>query len=336
MKKRGIGIGSMLYIIGYAFSRPDHAGAVIEIAQDGTVVLITGITEFGQGSTTGLAQIAAEELGIRTEDIRVAFGDSMLAPDAGPTSASRSMYVSGNAVLKAARHLKESLMEMGSEMLETPVEDLVAGDGKIYPKDDPERDLPMSKVASQCHMKGKRCIGFGYHTIVTHDVDPETGQGDAIPALGYATQLAEVQVDTDTGAIEILRMASFNDVGKAINPLSIEGQVEGGIAMGLGFALYENFVVEAGHPKVNSFTEYLLPTAMDTPEITTAIIEEAPDSTGPFGAKGMGEAAAVPAAPAILNAIYNAVGVRLTELPITPEKVLAALRGKDQRFRRPE
>ena len=331
MKKRGIGIGSMLYVIGYAFSRPDHAGAIIEMAQDGSVLLISGITEFGQGSTTGLAQIAAEELGIKTEQVKVLSGDSTLAPDSCPTSASRSMYVSGSAVLKAVRHLKESLMETASEMLETPADDLVARGGKLYPKDAPERGISISKVASMCHIKGKRCIGFGYHSNVTPDADPKTGQGDTVATFGYATQLAEIEVDTETGWVEVLRFTSFNDAGKAINPLNVEGQVEGGISMGVGFTLHENFLVEEGRPLTTSFAEYLLPTAMDMPAMETFLVEETPDPTGPFGAKGMGEAAAVPAAPAILNAIYNAIGVRITDLPITPEKVLAALQEKTER-----
>jgi CO/xanthine dehydrogenase Mo-binding subunit len=168
-------------------------------------------------------------------------------------------------------------------------------------------------------------MGFGYHSIVKSDVDPETGQGDTVPTFGYATQLAEVEVDTETGYVEVLRFVSANDAGKAINPMNIEGQVEGGISMGLGFTLFENFVVDRGFSSVKSFTEYLLPTAMDMPDITTFIVEDTPDVKGPFGAKGMGEAAAVPAAPAIVNAIYNAVGVRITDFPITGEKVLAAL-----------
>lgn len=325
MKKKGIGISSMLYIIGYAFSRPDHSCAIIEMTEDGSAILITGIVEYGQGSTTALAQIAAEELGIRIEDIKVIWGDSAISPDAGPTTASRSVYVSGNAVLKAAGHLKESLIEMASEILEASKEDLISRDGKIYPKDAPDKGIPISKVASMCHQKGRRCIGFGYHNIVTPDVDAETGQGDTIPTLGYATQLAEVEVDTETGIVEVLRFVSANDAGRAINPRNIEGQIEGGISMGLGFALYENFPVQEGRSTIKSFTEYLLPTAMDMPEVSTFIVEDTPDMSGPFGAKGMGEAAAVPAAPAILNAIFNAVGVRITELPITPEKILAAL-----------
>ncbi len=330
MKKKGIGIGSMLYIVGYGFSRPDQASAVIAISQDGSVFLNVGIVEYGQGSTTGLSQIAAETLGVEVETIRIIHGDSHTGIDSGATSASRSMFVSGNAVMKAAAHLKESLLEMASEMLGEAGENLIAKCGKIYPKGKPESSISMETVASLCHQKGKRCIGFGYHNVTTQDLDLESGQGDTIPTYGFATQLAEVEVDTKTGWVDVLRFVSVNDAGKVINPTSFEGQVEGGISMGMGYVLYENFSVEKGYPTATSFTEYILPTAMDMPDVEILSVEDAPDPRGPFGAKGVGEAATVPPPAAILNAIYNAVGVRITDLPVTPEKVFTGLLRKGE------
>ena len=162
-------------------------------------------------------------------------------------------------------------------------------------------------VVDAMHRLGKRCIGWGWQDITTADVDPETSQGDAYQTFGWATQLAEVEVDTETGFVRVVRLASATDAGKAINPVGVEGQIQGGAVMGLGYGLYEQHILEDGHPQTASLAFYLVPTTMDVPEIECLIVE-VPEPTGPYGAKGVSEPATIPTAPAILNAIYDAVG----------------------------
>jgi CO/xanthine dehydrogenase Mo-binding subunit len=175
------------------------------------------------------------------------------------------------------------------------------------------------------HKQGKRCIGWGWQDITTKDVDPQTSQGDAYQTFGWATQLADVEVDTETGFVRVTRLVSATDAGRAINPVGVEGQVQGGAVMGLGYALYEQHIVDQGNAKTASLAFYLVPTPLDVPEIECLIVE-VPDPNGPYGAKGVSEPATIPTTPAILNAIYDAVGIRVTETPATPERVFHLLR----------
>lgn len=329
MKKRGIGIGTMLYAIGFGFNRPDIASALVEIAEDGTATVITGCAELGQGSNTVLCQIVAEELGIRYEDVRIVHADTAATPDAGPTTASRQTYVSGNAVKLATADAKKEILNLAAEMLETSADILVVKDRTIYVKEKPALSLPFAKAANEAHRRGRRFIGFGWYNNTTKDVDPETGLGDAYATYLYATHFAEVEVDTETGEVTVLNFATAHDVGKAINPLNIEGQVEGSVAMGLGYALQEEIMLEHGQILTPSLSEYYIPTALDMPDDITTFIVEEEEPTGPFGAKGLGEAGAIPTAPAIINAIYDAVGVRVTKLPATAEHIRSLLRHKE-------
>jgi CO/xanthine dehydrogenase Mo-binding subunit len=178
------------------------------------------------------------------------------------------------------------------------------------------------------HRQGKRCIGWGWQDITTADVDPLTSQGDAYQTFGWATQLAEVEVDTETGFVQVTRLVSATDAGYAINPLGVEAQVQGGAVMGLGYGLYEQHLLNDGHPATASLAFYLVPTPMDVPEIECLIVE-VPDPNGPYGAKGVSEPATIPTTPAILDAIYNAVGVRVLETPATPERIYDLLRARE-------
>lgn len=298
----------------------------MEIGEDGTVTVLSGCADMGQGSTEMIALIAAEELGILPEDVQVFTADSATTPDAGPSTASRQTYVTGNAVKKAARELKKSLVQCAAELLGVNVEGITFRKRKVY-FEGKETDLSMAEVAGYCRRTGRQFIGWGWHSITTPDVDPETNQGDAYAAYTFATQAAEVEVDTDTGEVTVLRVVAAHDVGRAINPLAIEGQIEGGVAMGLGYALMEEVILDHGKPLTPSLAEYLLPTVKDVPNVVSLIVEEE-EPTGPFGAKGVGEPPNIPTAPAIINAIYNAVGIRITELPATPEKIRQLLREK--------
>jgi len=328
MKKRGKGIACMLYPIGFT-SYPNPGSAFVKVHQDGTAVVSTGATDVGQGSTTVLAQIAAEELGILYENLTMITSDTERTPFDLGSVASRVTYIVGNAVKQAAAEAKQILLEAAEDMLEVGVEDLEAGDGLITVKGFPERNVTMAQAAQHATMgKGRPPMGSGSYNPETTFLDPETGQGKPYEEYVYATQIAEVEVDTETGEVKVLRLVAAHDCGKAINPMLMEGQLEGGVAMGLGYGLLEEMVSKEGEVQNPQFTDYILPTALDVPDIDLAIVED-PAPKGPFGAKGISEAALLPTAPAIINAIYDAVGVRIRDLPATPVKILAALKAKE-------
>ena len=323
-KKRGFGVGSMYYGIGYGFSRADIGSAYIEMAEDGTTTVYSGACDMGQGIMTVVAQVAAEVIGANPDTIRVVEADTTSTPDAGPTSGSRATFVQGIAVHEAASDLHDQLMLAAADMFECEWDELEAHNGDVYRNDTESPITSLAEVAAWAHMRGRRCASWGWHDNRTADVDPETSQGDAYATYGWASQLAEVEVDTETGHVKVLKIVSATDAGKAINPSAVEGQIQGGAAMGVGYALYEQHILEEGIPRTDSLAFYLVPTSMDVPEIQCEIVEVY-DPKGPFGAKGIAEPATVPTTPAILNAIYDAIGVRITETPATPERVFQAI-----------
>jgi CO/xanthine dehydrogenase Mo-binding subunit len=328
MKKRGKGMAAMFYPIG-ATSNPNPSAAFIKVNLDGTAVLYIGATDIGQGSVTIMAQIAAEELGLEFDKVAVVASDTKLTPfDHGP-GASRSTYITGNAVQRAAAQAKQILYEVAAEELNVSPEGLASSGGYIYLQDFPERKVAISAIAQKAQKgKGRPPIGAASFNPPTTGLDKETGHGKPYGAYVFATQIAEVEVDTETGEVEVLKIVAVHDCGKAINPMFVEGQIEGGVAMGLGFGVMEKMVVEEGRVRNSQFTDYIVPTALDVPKIVTKIVER-PEPTGPFGAKGIAEPALLPTAPAIVNAIQNAVGVRIRDLPATPEKILKALEEKN-------
>ena len=327
MKKRGIGVGCMFYGIGYGFSRQDISSATVEICEDGSVIVRSGEVDYGQGSDTIFCQIVAEELGVRYDDIQLITADTFMTPNAGPTSASRVTYVTGNAMLKAARAVKATLWPVAEEILGE--KDLAFEDEEVRSVANPEKSITFKKLAKECHLKGLQIVETAWHDVTTRDVDPETGQGKAYSTYAWASQLAEVEVDTETGKVEVLRIVAAHDVGKAINPSNVEAQIEGGVVMGLGYALEEEIKQEGGYIKNKSLGEYMIPTSLDVPPIDPHIIE-VPVSDGPHGAKGVGEPALIPTAPAILNAICNALDVRITELPSNLENLHRLIREKEK------
>lgn len=324
MKARGVGIGAMMYGIGYGFSRPDISVAEMELAADGSLTVWLGVSELGQGLRTVLSQIAAESLGLAYEDVRIVSSDTEKTPDSGGVSASRATYIHGNSVIDAARDLRSSLSTMAGELLGVDPDSLEFTGGLIVDREVPTSSISMRELAGEMHKRGRRIRGVGRYDNTTADVDPATSQGDAFATHAWASQLVEVVVDTETGVVQVLRLASATDAGKAINPKLAEGQIEGGAVQGLGFALMEVMVVEQGVFKNASLTNYLIPTAADVPPIDSLIVE-VPDPYGPYGAKGIAEPATIPTAPAILNAIADAVGHRLRQTPASPENVLVAL-----------
>ncbi len=330
MKRRGRGIACMWYPIGFTVVANPSA-ATVKVNEDGTATLLTGTVETGQGALTVLGQIAAESLGIATDDVHVVSADTDVTPMDTGAIASRTTYVTGNAVKLAAEKARDILFEVAAPMLGVRCDQLEARDRKIQVRGFPQRHLPIGNVALHAQaVKGQPAIGSATWNPPTVPMDPETGQGKPFSTYVYATQIAEVDVDDETGEVDVLRIVAAHDCGTPINPMLVEGQVEGGISMGLGFALQEEILFDAAGKQINpNLTNYIMPTSLDMPEIEVDIVENY-DPTGPFGAKGVGEPTSVPTAAAILNAIHDAVGVRITALPATAEKILSAIKAKRQ------
>jgi CO/xanthine dehydrogenase Mo-binding subunit len=322
-KRRGVGVGMGWYRTSIGTSG-DACGANVYVHEDGSVLLFTGITEMGQGSYTVLPQICAEELGIEAEDVRYVQPDTDRVPESGPTVGSRSTTLMGNAIIQAARQVKETLLETASELLLVPVSKLAMKNRKIFDQDRPEKSLTFREVAAKSMALGRRLIGQGWWAPPPATLDPETGQGNPYFIYTYSTHMAEVEVDMETGEVTIKDYVAAFDVGKAINPKAVEGQIEGGVAMGLGYALMEEVALVDGLIQNLSLRNYLIPTVLDVPHIQSIILEES-NPYGPFGAKGIGEMPNIPATPAILNAIAHACGGRVRSLPADPENVYLAI-----------
>jgi len=323
--RRGRGIACMLYSIGFT-EKPNPSAAVITVNPDGSAVLLVGSADMGQGSDTVLSQIAAEELGVPFERVAIVSGDTKTTPHCSGTVASRVTYTTGNAVRRAAAKAKKMLFEIAARELSVNSEALSAQDGWIYVKDTPEKRISVGAAAFISYQhNGKPIVATASFNPQNMPLDPETGQGDPFPAYVSATQIAEVEVNLKTGLARVLRIVAAHDIGKAVNPQLVEGQITGGILMGLGQALMEEIILKEGCTANTNFTDYLIPTAIDAPEVD-AILIESDEPTGPFGAKGIGEAVNIATAPAILNAIHDATGIRIWELPATPERILLALK----------
>jgi CO/xanthine dehydrogenase Mo-binding subunit len=322
-KRKGVGIGMGWYRTSIGTNN-DACGANVYVYEDGSVMLSTGITELGQGSYTVLPQICAEELGVRVEDVRLAVPDTDIVPESGPTVGSRSTTLMGNAIILAARQVKESLLEVASELLGIPQERLEFRDRRIYDRESPEKSIAFKEAAAKCMAGGKRLIGQGWWTPPAPSLDPETGQGNPYFVYTYSTHMTEVVVDVETGEVDVTDFVTAFDVGKALNPRLLEGQIEGGVAMGLGYALMEEIALEQGHIKNLHLGDYYIPTSLDVPDIESVVLE-VENKYGPYGAKGIGEMPNIPATPAVLNAIANACGGRVRTLPATPENVFRAI-----------
>jgi len=322
---RGIGFGTLYKMT----QTPSSSAAFVKLGEDGSAEVLASTVDIGQGSSTILAQIAAEELGLDVKTVKVVAPDTNVTPFDHGTASSRSTFHMGNAVRQAAADAREQLFAIAAEELEASPHDLEARGGFIYVKGVPG-GIPISQIPmGVTYGRGKPVIGRGTYSVPdATPLDPDTGQG-AYPAVFwlYGAQAAEVLVDPATGKVEVLRLVSAHDLGRVINPLNCRQQVEGAAVMGIGFALTEELVFQDGKPVNMNFTDYRIPTALDIPE-TVPIFIEARHEHGPYGAKGVGEPALGPTAPAIGNAIYHAIGVRITDLPITPEKVLAALKAR--------
>ena len=316
--RRGVGIGSMIYGIGNTGVQ-NPATAHIELTEDGRITLFTGAADMGQGSSTVLSQIAAEELGLSPEEVHLVVADTLFTSSAGASSASRQTYISGNAVLEAAKKLKEVLLTEAAMILKIDRGNLIVEAGRVCSRENPENAVSFERIAHRAHRTGLPLKWQGYFDPATTSLDPETGAGDPYATYAFATHVAEVEVNIVSGEVRVLRIVAAHDVGKAINPRNVHGQIYSGVAMGVGFALMEEFVPG----KTESMKDYHIPSCADMPEVVSIIVED-PEPTGPFGAKGVGEPALIPTAPAILNAIADALGVRIYDLPANLERVIKA------------
>ena len=325
-KYRGKGIGTLYKMT----QTPSSSSAFVKMSEDGSVEVLTSTVELGQGSNTILGQIAAEELGVELKNVKIVSPDTDVTPFDHGTASSRSTFHMGNAVKQAAADAKRQLFEVAAEQLEARPQDLESREGYIYVKGSAGRGTPISAIRMGItYGKGKPIIGRGTFSVPeATPLDQETGQG-AFPSIFwlYGAQAAEVEVDPDTGKVEVLKVAAAHDLGRVINPLNCEQQVEGAVVTGVGTALLEELILREGKPVNTDFRDYRIPTSLDAPEVTSIFVEAA-HKEGPHGAKGVGEPALAPTAPAIGNAVYDAIGVRIKDLPITPEKILKALRDK--------
>ncbi|MCS7324840.1 MAG: molybdopterin cofactor-binding domain-containing protein [Anaerolineae bacterium] len=301
---------------------PDRSEVEVEAFEDGSAEVRTSAAEIGQGLVGVLASIAAEELGVPYERVRVLLSDTDLTPDGGPTTASRQTYVTGNAARLASIKLRERLASVAAEMLDVPVDHLRFEDGYVRCNG---KAVSFAEVVRQAHAEG-------IHTRLSHLYEAPKTQplgtgGDMHFAFSYAAQAALVEVDLETGEVNCLKVISATDVGRAINPLALQGQIEGGIVMCLGNALTEEFIQEKGIPYTNRFARYKMPSIRHTPQIVSFIVED-PAAEGPYGAKGVGEISSIPTTPAITNAIFAATGVRVRKLPVDQDALLRAMRAQ--------
>lgn len=317
---RGRGVGAMIYGIGNTGLR-NPSTAQVQLNRDGTVTLFTGAADIGQGSCTVLRQMVAEVLGLHVDRIGIIAADTFKTTSAGATSASRQTYISGNAVVDAAQKLADVLLGEAAQMLALDRSGLEMRGGEVRAISQPDRSVSFERIAERALRLGLPLKWQGYFDPDTSPLDPETGQGVPYATYAFACHLADVEVDTLTGEVRVVRVVAAHDVGKAIHPENVRGQICSGVAMGIGFALMEEYV-----PGVTeSMKDYHIPSLADMPEIVPIIIED-PEPTGPFGAKGVGEPALIPTAPAIANAIADALGVRVYDLPANLERVLKACR----------
>jgi len=326
MVKIGRGVATYQQSYGRITWFHDTSEAWVGIEVDGTVIVRSGVTDIGAGQASALGQIAAELLGVGLDDVVIYNSDSAVTPLAGTTTATRALYMTGQAVHTASANLRERLVAFAAQELDALPNEIDLANGKAFVADDPSKTMSLKDLASRGASEGlERSELAMFRAPFTDPIDQETGQGPVFPDFTYGCHAVDVAVDTETGEVTVLKSVGAHDIGQAINPQAVEGQIEGGALMGQGYALSEELIYEEGKLVSPSFSEYLIPTSMDMPEITSVILESR-SGLGPFGAKGIGEPSLTPVAPAIANAVADAIGGRVFDLPITPEKIVRAIR----------
>lgn len=345
--KRGIGVSCSYRGVSLGAEGVDAAGVVVSVQTDGSVIVSTGLVDMGQGASTTISLLVAEELGVSLDRVRFLPADTSRLPDSGPTVASRTTLMAGNAARRACEELLARMTPVAAQELKCREGSLLFQDNRVFcatpsrtaaapmrgetgegqPASElrgqgpSEQGLALEDLAGLCFQKGISLYAHGWYKAPTTSWNEEDGQGDAYFTYVYGANLAEVEVDTLTGKVKVTRFVSSHDVGRVINLNGARGQVCGGVAMGLGYALLEEYAEDHGMPVVGNFDEYLIATASDMPDVEVHFVENA-DDLGPHGAKTLGEPACEIAAPAIANAVADATGNRIRELPISLERVL--------------
>ena len=318
-KMRGKGLAVMIKTT----MTPSNSSALVRLNADGSAVLLTSSVELGQGTQTSLAQIVAEELGIVPERVSVTFPDTDVTPFDQSTSSSRTIFTMGSAARQAAGQIKQQLMEIGANVLEANIEDLELREGNLQVKGAPEKRRTISQLFQAHYGAAVGSMAGSYDNQTRGGIDPKTGKGKASAFFFLSACAAEVEVDSETGKVKIERIVSAVDAGKAVNPRQCHMQNEGSMIMSLGSALFEEMVFDNGQPINATFLEYMPPSMEDHPRQFESVLVETPHPEGPYGAKGVGEAALGPVEPAIGNAIANALsGLRIKDLPIRPDRIL--------------
>jgi len=326
--RRGWGVACAYKNVGLGGGLADSAGAEVELLDDGRAIVRAGAAEVGQGLVGVLTQMVIEELGVNYSKVEVILGDTGQCLDGGATTASRQTYVTGNAVRYAARRVRQALADAAAEELDAAPDTLIFQEEQISRPDG--RSISLVEAISLARREG-RSLDASY-VYTPPETVPLEEAGDKHFAYGYAAQAAQVEVDITTGEVKVLKVIAAHDVGRAINPMAVEGQLEGGVMMGLGYALTEEFKVEEGRVLSDSFVKYKVPRIHQIPEIVPIIVEHE-TADGPYGSKGVGEITSIPTTAAITNAIYAACGARVFSLPATPIRVLAALEVSRNRLR---
>ncbi len=329
--KRGVGIGIAADVMGSKmYKSHESAGAIVKIEEDGSVYLFTGAADTGQGSNTALSQIAAQALGVKYERIKCKSGDTEITPFDTGSFASRVTFISGNAALRAGKDAKMQILEVVAEEHKINISELDIVAEKVILTKDNTTLMTFDAALNLCYSfnYGKQIIGRGSYNPKTTPIDFRTGEGNVSGSYGFEAQIAEVEVNVETGEVKILKMWDAHDIGKAINPQSVEAQIEGSLAMGIGYTFYEDLQFRNGRVVNPNFANYRLPRSIGIPEMESIMVETN-DPEGPFGAKGMGEASLLPTSAAIANAIEDAIGIRIKELPITAKKIIKAIKEKE-------
>ena len=328
-KYRGLGVASMIYTGGGSRgSGFNYSGATIKMNSAGTIFLNTGATDIGQGSNTTLTMMAAEILGMEPEQIRLTTSDTDTTLPCMGTFGSRVTFCAGRAVSQAALNLKEKILAQAAEILGEPVDRLEIKERNVSVAGEPGKGVSFSQIGAVSYGQRQETLtesGYYDGPEIAPDFDPKSYYAYPGPAMSFATHLAEVEVDPESGRVELINFYAAHDSGKVINPLLAEGQIEGGAVMGFGWALTEELKFENGRILNPNLHDYKIFSIKDIPNITPILVETV-DPNGPFGAKGLGECAMVCTAPAILNAINDAVGVRITDLPATSENVYKSIK----------
>jgi CO/xanthine dehydrogenase Mo-binding subunit len=343
---RGVGMASLIHVGGGArVYNSDGCGTIIKVDDFGSVNVFTGATDIGQGAETVIAQIVAEEVGVLPEDIKIIDNDTDVCPWDVGVHASRTTFVAGNSAIMASRKVKEQILKIAAgyvdrwkdkegnrqeTRLDDDPENLVIKNRMVFSVKEPEKKVALGRILRGAHYsKGGTMIMAEYFYDPDNENLDREFKGNLSQTYAFGTHGVELEVDRETGKVKILKYIAAHDVGRAINPMLLEGQIYGAAAMGTGYALTEQLILDKGEVMNPNFRDYKMLTAKDVIPVEPVIVETM-DPDGPYGAKGIGEPGCVPSAPAIANAIYDAIGVRIKDLPITPEKIVAALKEKEK------